>query len=114
MTRKVIIEGEGSTNGIRWITSKFYNEGEYKYNVLALGIRGFYWWFLTLMSLMLYINPIYVCFGILILAIGFPLSVIIATKKLGDSRAWELAEHYYGLIQDVVLLGLLLLLFFTS
>tara|TARA_R110000822_G_C15338773_1_gene495888 strand:- start:13305 stop:13820 length:516 start_codon:yes stop_codon:yes gene_type:complete len=107
ITREIKIEGEGKNNGIQWITSKFYNEGEYEYNVLALGIRGFYWWFLTFAPLMFIVNPIIVLSLAILLGVAFPLSVIIATEKLGDYSAWELAEHYYGGAQDV---GIIILL----
>ena len=114
ITREIKIEGEGKNNGIQWITSKFYDEGEYEYNVLALGIRGFYWWFLTSVSLMFIINPLIVLSMTIVMGIAFPLSVIVATKKLGDYRAWELAEHYYGFVQDLFLIGLLLIIILTK
>jgi len=112
----VPVTRNGTGNGIEWLATRFYNMNTFGYHFLALAIRGFYWWFLTLMSLMLYINPIYVCLSILILSIGFPVSVVLAKKYIvySDKTVWEFSEDIYGLFQDVVLISIIVYYFLTK
>tara|TARA_R110000803_G_scaffold34529_1_gene75305 strand:- start:2730 stop:3233 length:504 start_codon:yes stop_codon:yes gene_type:complete len=91
----------GRSNGIEWLATRVTTLNSYKYHIVALGIRGFYWWFLTLMSLFLFINPLIVILSIILLSIGFPISVVI-------TKHWKKAEYLYGLFQDLILTSLLL------
>lgn len=109
---------EGTSNGIDWITRLFFDEVT-DYNSFcrfALTLRGIWWWFPTLLPLavMSYISIHDFLITVLILGIGFPISVIIGNytekkfsythKNLGMSGAWEQSEVWYGFIQDLVLL----------
>tara|TARA_R110000823_G_scaffold201784_1_gene332640 strand:+ start:14470 stop:14994 length:525 start_codon:yes stop_codon:yes gene_type:complete len=101
----VVVGREGY--GIQWLATRFYKLDTYEYYYLGLAIRGFYWWFLTLMSLYYVMNPVVLTIGILLLSIGFPLSVKLGCKDLGGKDAWNEAEYIYGGFQDVILLGII-------
>ena len=102
-----------------WIAPQHVNF--YKYSVVALAIRGIYWWALALLPLVLfsYLAVLPFIITVLLLGIGFPLSVIIGAKTaemFGFSigffamhGTWEHAEVWYGLMQDIVLFTLLLI-----
>ena len=87
---------DGQKNGIQWIATRFTTIDSFAYHKLALAIRGFYWWFLTLIPLAFVMNIFVVFAAVIILAIGFPFSVI-------KTMDWKKAEYIYGGIQDVVL-----------
>jgi len=84
---------------------------------VALTIRGFYWWLPTLSPLCFVgFNP-YVLLGcIAFLSVGFPIACElgyyfrdkISFEKYGlEFRGgWELQEGFYGLMQDLVLITL--------
>jgi len=91
---------DGQKNGIEWIATRFTDLHSRNYHKLSLAIRGFYWWFLTLVPLAFVMNPIIILTAILVLAIGFPYSVV-------KTMEWNDAEYIYGGIQDVVLLLLI-------
>jgi len=98
----------GDKNGIQWLATRFTELDSYNYHILALGIRGFYWWLPTLAPLMLFVAPSVVLTAVLLLSIGFPLSVVFA-EGVGKLR-WNRAETIYGGIQDVTLLLLILII----
>ena len=108
-------EGEGRNNGIEWIAShivKPTQDSWLNYCRVALSIRGFYWWGLTL-------SPLYfvgfsvelLSLMILLLSIGFPIAcelgyyfrdnIHFEKYGLSYSGGWELQEGFYGLIQDI-------------
>ena len=112
-------EDEGANNGIQWLSRKLvpnYLDNFVNYCRVALTIRGLYWWIPTL-------APLYfVGFSIEILtlmifslSIGFPIACElgyffrdkISFEKYGLSYSggWELQEGFYGLMQDIVLIG---------
>jgi len=91
---------DGRENGIEWIATRFTDLHSRNYHKLSLAIRGFYWWFLTLIPLAFVMNPIIILTAILVLAIGFPYSVV-------KMMEWNDAEYIYGGIQDVILIGLI-------
>ena len=115
ITNSGISRGDGSKNGIMWLASRFFDVGTYNYNFLALAIRGFYWWGLTLLPLYFAMDWIPVLSASLVLAICFPLSVVLSVKYIeGDTTDnWCNAESIYGGMQDVVLLllGILCLIY---
>ena len=112
---------EGKNNGIQWLASKVIDPSKdwINYCRVALGIRGFYWWLPTLAPLYFVgvgIVPLVV--AIVVLSIGFPIACEIGYRlkdkvsfeKYGLSfkGGWELQEGAYGIIQDVVLIGLVI------
>ena len=92
----------------------FINQSKpYYYSVLALSIRGLYWW-LPLYLLFAYIGLINYFEAIVIgflLGIGFPIACYIGrnwrfeykSKLLLLKRGWENQEVVYGLIQGLCL-----------
>ena len=115
-----VLGDEGKNNGIQWLASKIvpdYTTNYINYCRVALAIRGFYWWLPTLAPLyFIGFNPIALALAILVLSIGFPIACEIGYRlrdkinfhKYGFSVAggWEIQEVAYGLIQDLVLIGL--------
>jgi len=114
-------EGEGKNNGIQWMARKLvpnYATNMVRYCQVALSIRGFYWWLPTLAPLYFVgFNPYAIAVAVLILSIGFPLACEIGYllkdkvhfEKYGFSvvGGWEIQETAYGLIQDLVIIGLI-------
>jgi len=111
---------EGQNNGIMWMASKLVNPTNdwLNYCRVALSIRGFYWWLPTLAPLYFVgFNPIALGIAIVMLSIGFPLACEIGYllkdkvhfEKYGFSvvGGWEIQEIAYGLIQDLVIIGLI-------
>lgn len=120
-----INENEGVYNGIHFIANWIEPEKEYyqHYCNVALSIRGFYWAFLSMLPLLVfgYIGYLtLIAFSILI-GIGFPISVIIGKYTsskftyeygyLSMNGAWEHAEVWYGLIQDISIILLIILIY---
>ena len=117
---KIALEfDEGKSNGIQWMARKIvpnYLDNWLTYCRVAMTIRGFYWAMPTLAPLYFVgFNP-YVLLGcIVFLSIGFPLAYDlgyylrdkISFEKFGLSfkGGWELGEGFYGLMQDLVLIG---------
>ena len=113
-----LTEKEGYKNGIHYIANYLFPEHKnyYRYCYTALTIRGIYWFSITLLPLTIfgYVSLIDYLVSTLLLGVGFPLSVRIGaltdTKwgfKFMDNF-WEHAEVWYGLIQDIVILLLIL------
>jgi len=98
---------DGQKNGIQWLATRFTTIDTLAYHKLSLAIRGFYWWFLTLIPLAFVMNPFVVAASILVLAIGFPYSVV-------KTMDWKKAEYLYGFIQDAVLFPLIGVLYVTN
>lgn len=111
-TEAQLRDQEGTKNGIHYLANLIapMNNNYYTYCIVALLIRGIYWFGLTLLPLVIfgYMNiQIYVLITAS-LGIGFPLSVVMADGLIannGGSGVWEFAEIIYGLIQDIVLLS---------
>lgn len=111
-------EGEGRNNGIELVTTKFINPTQatwIKYCRLALSIRGLYWWIPTLAPLYFVgIGFNSLLLVIVLLSIGFPIACEIGyytTTKFNFKHmgsGWEHQEVWYGLMQDIVLVGLFL------
>lgn len=113
-------DGEGRNNGIEWLSShiiKPTQETWLNYCRVALTIRGFYWWLPTLAPLYFVgFDPLYLAVAVVLLSVGFPIACEIGyrTSKLFSfekygfsvSGGWEHQEVAYGLIQDLVLIGL--------
>ena len=110
---------EGRTNGIYWLVSKFVNPRMdwIKFCRYALGVRGIYWSIPTLAPLFFTsINPLIVIGCIVWLGVSFPLACELAYRTypklqsnfLGFNTAWNTQEGFYGLMQDIVLISLVL------
>lgn len=110
---------EGKNNGIQWLASKVFKpETDWlNYCRVALTIRGFYWWLPTLAPLYFVgFNPYYLAIAVVLLGVGFPIACEIGyrTSKLFSlnkpyfqmTGGWEHQEVWYGVIQDLVFIGL--------
>ena len=114
-------EDEGSNNGIQWLARKLvpnYLDNFVNYCRVALTIRGFYWWLPTLAPLYFVADSLLITVSILFLSIGFPIACEIGYLlrykdysfwKLSYKGGWEMQEGVYGLMQDIVLIGGLLI-----
>lgn len=111
------LEDEGAKNGIKYIATKLvpsWNVAFIKYCRIALGIRGLYWWSLALLPLF-YVSTLPLV-AIILLGVSFPLACEIGyfSSKLWNFKhmngGWEHSEVWYGLMQDVVLISLLILI----
>ena len=112
-------EGEGRNNGIEWLASHIVKPTQkswLNYCRVALSIRGFYWWLPTLAPLYFVGFSIeLLTLMILALSFSFPLACEfgyyfrdkVSFEKFGLSYSggWELQEGFYGLMQDLVLIG---------
>lgn len=114
---------EGKNNGIQWLASRFASPTKdwLNYCRVALSIRGFYWWLPTLAPLYFVgFSVELLTVMILALSIGFPIACElgyyfrdkVSFEKFGLSYSggWEIQDGFYGLMQDLVLLSLLILL----
>lgn len=115
-------EGEGRSNGIEWLTAHIIKPTQKTwigYCRLALTIRGLYWWLPTLAPLYFVgFSVVSIAVAVAVLSIGFPIACEVGYKfndkikfnKYGLSieGGWEIQEAAYGVIQDVVLIGLIL------
>ena len=115
-------EDEGANNGIQWLARKLVPDWQnmfLHYCRVALTIRGFYWWLPTLAPLYFVgFNPLFLAGCITFLSIGFPIACElgyyfrdkISFDKFGLSYSggWELQEGFYGLMQDLVFISLVL------
>lgn len=101
------IRRDGRKNGIEWIATRFTDIHTLNYHILALFIRGIYWWLPALGALFFVISPFIVGLCILLLGIGFPASVLIA-------KEWNRAEYIYGAMQDVIIFSLLAIIYFKG
>ena len=110
---------EGKNKGIQWLASKVIDPSKdwINYCRVALTIRGFYWWLPTLAPLYFVgFNPLFLAGCITFLSIGFPIACElgyyfrykVSFEKFGLSYSggWEIQEGFYGLMQDLVLIGL--------
>ena len=115
---------EGENNGIEYIATKLvpnWNVAFIKYCRVALCIRGIYWWLPTLAPLYFVgFNPLFLAGCITFLSIGFPIACElgyyfrdkVSFEKFGLSYSggWELQEGFYGLMQDIVFIAILIVL----
>ena len=114
-------EKEGTNNGIHWIANRIAPQtvNFYRYSQVALFIRGFYWWAITLFPLT-YAGFMpageWILASVLVGA-GFPISVMIGVKtekefklKMMES-AWTQAEVWYGFIQDIFIISIIISIF---
>ena len=114
---------EGKNNGIQWLASKVIDPSKdwINYCRVALSIRGLYWWLPTLAPLYFVgFNPLFLAGCITFLSIGFPIACElgyyfrdkVSFEKFGLSYSggWEIQEGVYGLMQDIVLIGVVLCL----
>ena len=109
---------EGRDNGIHWLANKISSETEnyYRYCYVALSLRGALWFLLLLLPLVVigYIEVSMYIVSILLLGIGFPISVDLGAWTSSKFRFkfmggyWEHAEVWYGLIQDIIFILILL------
>lgn len=117
------LEDEGANNGIQWLSKKIvpnYLDNFVNYCRVALTIRGFYWWALTLAPLYFVANAYIITLAIILLSFGFPLACELGyrTSKLFSFKyktfsikgGWEHQEVWYGLMQDIVFVGVVLCL----
>ena len=114
-------EGEGRNNGIEWLASHIISptyENWLNYCRVALSIRGFYWWLPTLAPLYFVgFSIVSIAVAVVVLSIGFPIACEIGYRlkdkikfnKYGLSieGGWEIQEVAYGIIQDIVFVGLI-------
>ena len=115
---------EGENNGIKYIATKLvpnWNVAFIKYCRVALGIRGIYWWLPTLAPLYFVgLSWVVIAVAVAVLSVGFPVACEagyalrdkIKFHKYGLSieGGWEIQEAAYGLIQDAVLIGIILVM----
>ena len=112
---------EGANNGIKWLASKVIDPSKdwINYCRVALTIRGLYWWLPTLAPLYFVgFSVVSVAAAVAVLSIGFPIACEIGYRLNGKitfhkyglsiEGGWEIQEVAYGVIQDVVLIGLIL------
>ncbi len=117
-TVEIISDKEGRRNGIHYLASLIVPETEnyYLYCLTALSIRGFYWFSITLLPLVIggYISIFLYLSLATLLGVGFPLSVELArlseekfsfsSKYLSVVGFWEHSEVAYGLMQDLAVI----------
>lgn len=123
-TPEELADLEGRDNGIHFIANTIISETKnyYDYCIIALSLRGFYWFGLMFLPLVIggFLSfPLYLVFSIL-LGIAFPISIelgrwskdkfTIDTKYFKVMGHWEHSEIWYGLFQDIVLITILLLI----
>ena len=114
---------EGKNNGIQWLASKVIDPSKdwINYCRVALSIRGLYWWLPTLAPLYFVgFSVELLTLMILALSIGFPIACElgyyfrdkVSFEKFGLSYCggWEIQEGFYGLMQDMVFIGVVLCL----
>lgn len=103
---------EGEKYGIYQLASLMAERGSVLYNIIALTLRGALWWVPALLPFAWLTDGMTVLFAILLLAVSFPLSVLIGRECSFTlplvKTPWKRAEVIYGGAQDVVLFGLLL------
>ncbi len=117
--REMYTMEEGKNNGIAWLASKVFNPETnwINYCRVALSIRGLYWWLPVLAPLhFVGFSPYCLALAVVILGVGFPIACEIGyrTSKLFSinkpyfqmTGGWEHQEVAYGLIQDLVFIGL--------
>ena len=114
-----VLGDEGKNNGIQWLASKIvpdYTTNYINYCRVALTIRGFYWWLPTLAPLYFVgFSVVSITVAVAVLSIGFPIACelgrLIAPlfsfeyKTFSIKGGWEHSEVWYGLMQDLVLIG---------
>lgn len=115
-TAENLAEEEGYNNGVHWLANKIHPElvNYYHYCLTALALRGMLWFTLTLLPVYAaaYISTYAFAFAIIVLGIGFPISIILGAKTAPKfsfnymEGYWEHAEVWYGLMQGIVLVTL--------
>ena len=118
-TEVVTNSEEGKNNGIMWLASKVVPMTDWlHYCMVALTIRGFYWWLPTLAPLYFVgFDPLVLLGCIAFLSVSFPIACEIGYRtaplfsfsKYGFDMVggWEHQEVWYGLMQDIIFWGLL-------
>ena len=115
------LEDEGESNGIKYIATRIVSDwanNYLRYCRVALVLRGAYWWLPTLAPLYFVgFNPLFLAGCITFLSIGFPIACElgyyfrdkVSFEKFGLSYSggWELQEGFYGMLQDIVLIGVI-------
>jgi len=110
---------EGKNNGIQWIAKKIvpnYLTNYIRYCNVALAIRGSYWWLPTLLPLYFVgFNLGYLLLAAILLSIGFPIACWLGYKTESKFSfkymygGWAHQEVWYGLIQDIILISLIII-----
>jgi hypothetical protein len=112
-------EREGANNGIHWLASHIVEptkETWLNYCRVAMVIRGFYWYVLTITPLYFVGFSPYLLLGLIVfLSFGFMLSYELAyylapklnIKWLEFNSGWTLGEGIVGLTQDIAFLVLI-------
>ena len=109
-------DNEGTNNGIKWLATKIVTielNSWLNYNRVALTIRGFYWWGLTLLPLIFIMNNLIVFLSIILLSVGFTISSELGylySKHKNNKNGWVYQEYIYGFMQDLVILCLIWIL----
>jgi hypothetical protein len=103
----LIARDDGKNNGIHWLANKVFKETEdfKNYSILALMIRGFYWYAPILLALALFgITPFWLA-GVLSIAvaISMPISYFLAYLMFGETNYWSRGEHIFGVVQGIAL-----------
>lgn len=105
---------------IHYVTNLFYDhDSEYlPHCLLALSLRGLYWWGPVAIGLGLVgaVNIYIALIGLFILCIGFPMSVAVAAFIAWDCDfdcvlaidAWSLSEYVYGFLHGLVFIFMFL------
>ena len=114
---------EGKNNGIQWLASKVIDPAKdwVNYCRVALTIRGFYWWLPTLAPLYFVgFSVVSITVAVAVLSIGFPIACELGRltaplfsfeyKTFSIKGGWEHSEVWYGLMQDIVFIGVVLCL----
>lgn len=118
------LEDEGKNNGIQWLASKIvpnYTTNYINYCRVALTIRGFYWWLPTLAPLYFVgLSWVAIAVAVAVLSVGFPVACEVGYRLrdkikfhrygLSIAGGWEIQEAVYGLIQDAVFVGIILVM----
>lgn len=117
-TEQELADREGINNGIHFLANLVTPEkvNYYRYCITALTLRGIYWFGLTLAPLVImgYTELTTYIVSVIALGIGFPMSVLLGIKTETKYRFnyfkgfWEQSEVYYGVMQDIILISVLL------
>lgn len=121
-TPRQLADIEGEKNGIHWLANLLSPEikNYYRYCVVALSIRGFYWFSLTFLPLavMGYLDIYMYLISSIMLGVSFPVSVELGKWSkdkftidwgyLKIHGTWEHAEVWYGLFQNIIFVSIVI------
>jgi hypothetical protein len=97
---------DGKSNGIHWMANKVFREDRdfRNYAILALMIRGFYWYAPILIALAAFgVTPIWLAAALAVsVGILMPISYFLAYSIFGAGY-WPKGEHIFGAIQGLAL-----------